>query len=352
MAITRPLRMKPDGSLIEMSDADMSWMRWLIRTRFAQSEQPGWLRINSAPSGWVSIGSGDDTRRSVGRTQLDGAGDQAGDGIRFSHFSGPGNKTQATYTFYQNRNDANIIPANLIRNAGPLVGKSSGYQDLIPLGYKGKTDIDDTVLEPVIDEIENGGNGIFYLGTTIPSGYSATGWSMTDTTAIPNSTSSSAQNDGTYQLSIRTGETPPSPVYRPVRIDGPYREGQDSDYALDSDLAGHPGDAIRGAVYTPSGQRAGTSIGPRWGAGIVEMSDDEIADFFLPYLHNRIGEGSRLIYQFNINNNHINCGSYVDHKYTGTSQAGGASGGLYIKNISNYQVINTYYLKLIDAATV
>lgn len=269
MTIRYPFKATSSG-IQEMSAAECAYIRYRIRNKYANdTDAIGWLAINDNTS-WSSIGVFGDTFRSAGRVSSTATFNLAG-----SLISGTTNPTDPTtsttnYTFYQNKNFSSSVPSTAIKDAGTLASHN-GYNDLSPLGTLDIQDVYDTIIDPTIQDIEGGGNGIFYIGASTPSGYTNTGDIAIDTRVTTGSTSG-ASTVNTYRLSIRTGEAAPS-VVRPVK-------------------------------YSASGMQ--------------EMTDAEIDNFFYPYFLNRIGEGNRLVYTLSSSTTGIDAGSISNTVYSGT----------------------------------
>ena len=168
-------------------------------------------------------------------------------------------------------------------------------------GTKTIGDVYDTVIDPIIQDIEGGGMGIFKIATSTPTNFTTTGYSALNRVVTAGSTAGPSTTTNT--LFIRTTETAPT-TSRPVM--------------WDSD-------------------------------GVVkEMSDQAILNFFLPFLRNRINEGNRLVYTFGTSATGIDCGSLVNSHYTGSTNASSSqliSGHTYYRDVSSLSS-TTLYLRL------
>ena len=304
MTVRRPLKINGSSGLIEMSDADLDYVSYVVRHHYSRNEDSGWLRINSNPSGYTSIGSYTDQARSQGRRTTD-IGDVYGTGPSNSNVNAPGSESNVTYTFYQNYNDNAQEPGASTWNSGPLVADNGSYSDLVPLGYvagaKTIADVYDTVIDPIIQDIEGGGMGFFKLATSTPTNYTTTGYSAANRVVTAGSTAGPSTT--TTTLFVRTTETAPT-TSRPVMWDS---------------------DGV-----------------------IKEMSDQAIVNFFLPFLRNRINEGSRLVYTFGTSATGIDAGSLVNSHYTGSTNASSSqliSGHTYYRDVSSLSS-TTLYLRL------
>ena len=320
MAIRAPLKFVAGTGTADfapMSQSDFAYVRYLLRTEFSQNEMRGWVRINSAPAGWASIGAYSDTLRSTGGVSINVTGNQsppdgnpdAEPGYNINNLLIP--ITTNTFTFYQNFNNPSEIPSSAIQNSSAMVLSSNAVNALTTSKWT-KADVDDTIIDPCFDEIKAGGNGRFYIGTSVPAGYTATGTSnVTDT--IQNSTAIGGNSVGTvttYTLSIRTGETFSGTVVRPL---------------------------------INVGGASGTTPEFR------EMTDQEILDAFMPYFRNRIAESNKLVYQMQTTNNNINCGILTDTRHEGSTTTTPAT-KIYTRVISGgTSTITTYYFKLLNA---
>jgi hypothetical protein len=298
-----------------MQQADWAYTRFLIRNYYANNEMAGWLRINSAPGGWSSRGAFTDSRRSVGGVQIDVSGKNspndgnpdAEPGYDINTLTIP--ITNTTFTVYQNYNGNGDTASTAIQNASAFV-KSDTAENALTMESWTTQEIYDTVIDDAIQDIENGGNGRFYIGSVTPAGYTETGTSnVTDT--IQSSTTiggDTVTTVTTYRLSRRTDETYGGAVVRPL-----INEGGNN----------------------------GTSPFYR------EMTDTELLDFFLPYFRNRINEGNRLVYTFSTATGGIDCGSVTDTRYDGSTASTATK--VYTRVISGgTSVITTFYLRLAD----
>ena len=298
MAVRRPLRINGTQGLIEMTDTEMAYMRYRIRTNFALNEMAGWLRINSTPAGWVSRGSATDQSRSVGRTTVTQPGGSAGWGST-QVAAVPGTLGATTYTISQNGNRP--TEATLLALAdGPLVANAGDFSDLAPMNTGGVQDVYDTVIDQTIQDIEGGGNGIFNLGTSVPAGYVSTGYTMANRQVTPGSTGGPGTT--TFTLSINRGEAAPT-VVRPVRYDS--------------------------------------------GGGVIEMTDGEIEAWGVQFLAGRYSDGNRLVYNFATTAAGINCGQFADTIYTGTTGNTLLSGATYYRDVQSLSTTTTL-LRLAD----
>ena len=301
MTIRYPFKTTSSG-IQEMSAAECAYIRYRIRNKYANdTDAIGWLAINSNVS-WSSIGVFGDTFRSAGRVTST-ATFRASDGALISGSTNPTDPTTSTtnYTFYQNKNFSSSTPSTAIKDAGTLA-THNGYNDLSPLGTVALQDVYDTIIDPTIQDIEGGGNGRFYIGTSTPSGYTNTGDTAIDTRVTAGS-ASGASTVNTYRLSIRTGEAAPS-VVRPVK-------------------------------YSSNGMQ--------------EMTDTEIDNFFYPYFLNRIGEGNRLVYTLSSSTSGIDVGSISNTIYGGISGISATQTGTrtftYTQDVASLTT-NTLYLRL------
>jgi len=292
MTVRRPFKIDGTSGLKEMSDGELDYVSYLTRTTWAAiSNAPGHLKINSAPSGYSSIGAAIDEARATGRATTDVG---VADGTIINNTSVPnipGTLSNTTYTIYQNYNNSNDTPSVVNWNLGPLVAADSTYNNMQPLGYingvQTLQDIYDTLIDPLIQDVEGGGVGIFRLSTSSPgSDFTSTGFSMANRAVTPGS--SSGPSTTTYTLYKRTNETAPSTV-RPVRRD-------------------------------PN-------------VGFKEMSDTEITNYTLPLLYNRINEVNRLVYTFGLDSSGIDAGSFTETHFNSTQNA----------SISQYISGHTYY---------
>ena len=290
MARRYPLKFTGNASAAtfeRMVAADWAWTRYLIRNHFAQSEMSGWLRVNSAPSGWSSRGTFTDTRRSTGGVSINVSGNQsppdgnpdAEPGYNINSLQIP--ITSTNYVIYENFNNSGDIATVAQQNEMAFIRGDSAINALTVESWTTQ-EIYDTVIDDTIQDIENGGNGRFYIGTTVPSGYTATGTSnITDT--IQNSTSVGGNSVGTvntYRLSRRTGETFSGTVVRPL---------------------------------IPVGSNNHTA------ANYIEATDTQLLNFFMPYFRNRINEGNRLVYDFSTSTSGIDCGFVTDTRRDGST---------------------------------
>lgn len=309
MAVKLPFKAVP-GGIQQLTAADLVHYRYLLRNKYANdADQIGWLSINANTS-WTTIGSYVDQYRSTGISSVEAVYNDSG--TQISGSTDPADPTSAstTYTFYQNRSAASL-PSVAIQNAGILV-TDTGYDVLAPMN-KNEQDVFDTIIDETIREIENGGNGKFYLGTTVPSGYTSIGDVALNTQTTPGV---AGQQTTTYQLSIRTGEVAPAaPSHRPIRYGG--------------------------------------------GRVLQTMTTDEIIDYLYPFLLRRIGQGSRLHYTLSTSTTGVDCGSLTENYYTGTSGITAAHTGgpaafafgnrtfTYSQSVQGLQT-TTYYLRLTD----
>lgn len=307
MTVRRPLKINGTSGLIEMSDADLDYVSYVVRVYWAgRTNDPGHLTINSAPSGYSSIGAVSDEARSVGR-QTTNIGNVWGVGPSNSNVSAPGSTSAVTYTMSQNYNNSTDEPNASTWNAGALVAIDSNYDDLQPLGYVGASktldDMYDTVIDPIVQDVEGGGVGKFHLATSAPDGtYASTGMTMANRQVTAGNTGGPGTT--TYTLYKKTSETAPT-TSRPVRYNSTN-------------------------------------------AGFIEMSDTEIQNFFTPFLYNRINEGNRLVYTFSTTSTGIDAGGYVETHYDGSTNASSGqliSGHTYYRDVNSLSTTN-YYLRL------
>lgn len=306
MTVRRPFKIDGTSGLKEMSNAELDYISYLTRVAYAAvSHGPGHLRINSAPAGFSSIGAVTDEARSVGR-QTTNIGDVFGVGPSNSNVSAPGTASNVTYTVYQNYNNSADVPSVANWNLGPLVSADGTYNNVQPLGYingvQTLQDVYDTLIDPIIQDIEAGGVGIFKLATTSPGGdWTSIGDSMANRAVTAGNTGGPSTT--TYTLYKRTAETAPS-VARPVRRD-------------------------------PN-------------VGFKEMSNTEITNFTVPLLYNRINESNRLVYTFGFDSSGIDAGSYTETHYnTSTDASTGqlVTGHTYYRDVSGLSS-SVYYLRL------
>lgn len=296
-----------------MSQADWAYTRFLIRDYFATNEMAGWLRVNSAPSGWSSRGTFTDTRRSTGGVSINVSGNQsspdgnpdAEPGYNIGSLQIP--ISSINYTIYENFNGSNDTASTAVQNQMAFV-KSSNAVNALTMESWTTAETYDTVIDDTIQDIENGGNGRFYIGTSVPSGYTATGTSnITDTKQ--NSTSIGGNSVGTvstYILSRRTDETYTGSIVRPLI-------------------------AVGGNNHTSP--------------DYIEATDQQLLDFFLPYFRNRINESSRLVYTFGTSTSGIDCGFVRDTRHNGSTTS--TSTKTYTRVISGgTSTISNYYLRL------
>ena len=296
-----------------MSQADWAYTRFLIRNYYANNEMAGWLRVNSAPSGWSSRGTFTDTRRSTGGVSINVSGNQsprdgnpdAEPGYNINSLQIP--ISSINYTIYENFNGSNDVASTAVQNQMAFV-KSSNAVNALTMESWTTAETYDTVIDDTIQDIENGGNGRFYIGTSVPTGYTATG-----TTNITDTKQSSTTIGGnsvgtvsTYILSRRTNETFTGTVVRPLI-------------------------AIGGNNHTSPDYQ--------------EASDQQLLDFFLPYFRNRINEGNRLVYTFSTSTGGIDCGFVRDTRHDGSTT--NTSTKTYTRVISGgTSTISNYYLRL------
>ena len=294
MAVIRPYCYDSTGTLKPMSNADMAYTSWVVRNNWASTEEPGHLRVNSQPAGWVSVGSMADRYRAAGLAER--TEDIWGS---FPDPTDPGTTT-TTYTFYQNRNTV-AVPNAALKEAGPVYSLSGSYQDIRPWATNiTDQDIIDTFIDPVmIQDVEAGGAGRYYLGTTTPANYTDLGYTFTNF-QVDAGSFAGPTNRGNWFLSKRTVETAPA-VVRPLRIDG--------------------------------------------NNGLIGMSDAEIIAFFKPYFVNRVNVGSRLVYTLGGSTTGIDCGSYTDTYYSGMGGVYLVSGHTYRQSVATLTT-TTSYLRL------
>lgn len=295
MAIIRPYCYDTTGTLKEMSNADMAYVSWVVRNNWASTEEPGHLRVNSQPSGWAHVGSMADRYRAAGLAERT-------EDVWWS-FPDPADPviTTITYNFYQNRNTV-AIPTTAMKEAGPVYSTSGGgYENIRPWATVVSTqDIIDTFIDPVIiQDVENGGAGRYYLGTTTPTNYTDLGYTFTNN-QVDAGSFGGPTNRGNWYLSKRTVETAPA-VVRPLKIDG--------------------------------------------NNGLIGMSDAEIIAFFKPYFVNRVNVGSRLNYTMSTGTTGIDCGSYTDTYYSGMAGVYLVSGHTYRQSVATLTT-TTSYLRL------
>lgn len=310
MTVRRPFKIDGTSGLKEMSDADLDYISYLTRQAYAAlSNGPGHLTINSAPAGFSSIGAVTDEARATGRRSTD-IGNTFGVGPSNSNVTAPGTLSSTTYTMYQSYNSSSAVPSDSDWNAGPLVAADSTYNNIQPLGYingvQTLADVYDTLIDPIIQDIEGGGMGIFRLATSQPSGdWTSTGMSMANRAVSAGSTAGPSTT--TYTLWKRTSESAPTTV-RPVKLDGKSGERRD----------------------------------------FKEMTDAEITAYTLPLLYNRINEGSRLVYTFGFDSSGVDAGSFTETHYdtsTNASLEQLVSGHTYYRDVSGLSS-QVYYLRL------
>ena len=316
MARRYPLKLvqtATDTQFTPMQQADWAYTRFLLRNYFAQNEMSGWLRINSAPSGWSSIGTFTDTRRSTGGVSINVSGNQsspdgnpdAEPGYNIGSLQIP--ITNVTYTMYENYNGSNDVASAANQNQMAFLRSDTAVNALTMESWTTQETYD-TVIDDTIQDIENGGNGRFFIGTTVPSGYTATGTSnITDTrqssTSIGGNTVSTIT---TYTLSRRTDETFTGTIVRPLI-------------------------AVGGNNHTT--------------ADYIEATDQQLLDFFLPYFRNRINEGGRLVYSFSTSTSGIDCGVVSDTRMDGSVT--NTSTKTYTRQISGgASTVSNFYLRL------
>lgn len=296
-----------------MSQADWAYTRFLIRDYYATNEMAGWLRVNSSPSGWSSRGAFTDTRRSSGGVSINVSGNQsprdgnpdAEPGYNINSLQIPISST--TYTIYENFNGSNDTASAANQSQMAFV-KSSNAVNALTMESWTTQETYDTVIDDTIQDIEGGGNGRFYIGTSVPAGYTATGTStITDT--IQNSTTIGGDTVGTvntYTLSRRTDETFTGTVVRPLI-------------------------AVGGNNHTTP--------------DYIEATDQQLLDFFLPYFRNRINESNRLVYTFSTSTTGIDCGFVRDTRHESSTTSTATK--TYTRVISGgTSTISNYYLRL------
>lgn len=316
MARRYPLKLVQTATqtqFVPMSQADWSYTRFMLRDYMANNEMAGWLRINSAPSGWSSVGTFSDTRRSSGGVSINVSGNQSSpDGNPDAE---PGYNinslqigiTTNNFTMYQNYNGSNDVPSAGLQSQMAFL-KASSASNMWTQESWSTQETYDTVIDDTIQEIEAGGNGRFYLGQTTPTGYTDTGTNViTDT--IQTSTSiggNSVSTVKTWKLSRRTSETFSGTIVRPLI-------------------------AIGGNNTTSPNYQ--------------EASDTQLLNFFLPYFRNRINEGGRLVYTFSTSTSGIDCGSVSDTRHESSTTS--TSTKTYTRNMSGTtSTISNYYLRL------
>jgi len=279
MTIRRPFKIDGTTGLKQMTDGELDYISYLTRVAYAAlSNGPGHITINSAPAGYSSIGTVDDETRDVGRSQSN-IGDVHGVGPDNGNVAAPGSLSTVTYTLSQNYNNSNDVPSTSNWNLGPLVSVDASFNNVQPLGYidgvQTLQDVYDTLIDPIVQDIEGGGVGIFRLATSSPGGdWTSTGFSMANRAVDPNNYNGPSTT--TYTLYKRTSETSPS-VVRPVRKDT--------------------------------------------NGGFKEMTNTEITNYTLPLLYNRINEGNRLVYTFGGDASGIDAGSYTETHHNSTTNA-------------------------------
>lgn len=296
-----------------MSQTDWAYTRFLLRNYFANNEMSGWLRVNSAPAGWSSVGTFTDSRRSVGGVSINVIGNQSPPdgnpdpepGYDINSLQIP--ITNTNFTIYENFNGSGDVASGALQSQMAFV-KSSNATNAITMESWALQDIYDTVIDDTIQDIENGGNGRFYIGTTVPAGYTATGTTnITDTKQ--NSTSIGGNSVGTintYILSRRTGETFSGTIVRPLI-------------------------AVGGNNHTTP--------------DYIEATDAQLLNFFLPYFRNRINEGGRLVYSFSGSTAGIDCGFVTDTRHDGSVT--NTATKTYTRVISGgTSTVSNYYLRL------
>lgn len=308
MTVRRPFKIDGTTGLKQMSDGELDYVSYVTRVAYAAlTDGPGHLTINSAPAGYSSIGSVTDESRSVGRSSSN-IGDVHGVDPTNSNVAAPGTLSSVVYTVSQNYNNSNDVPSSTNWNLGPLVAVDASFNNVQPLGYidgvQTLQDVYDTLIDPLIQDIEGGGVGIFKLATSSPgSDWTNTGHSMAN--RVVNPANYSGPVTTSYSIYKRTSETSPS-VVRPVRTDS--------------------------------------------NTGFKEMSDAEITNYTLPLLYNRINEGNRLVYTFGADSSGIDAGSYIETHYdssTNASEAQLVSGHTYYRAVSGLSS-NVHYLRLLN----
>ena len=308
MTFRRPLKINGTSGLIEMTDANLDYISYLIRVSWAgESNGPGHLTINSAPGGYSSIGAVTDQSRSVGRSQTN-IGNVWGVAASNSNVAAPGTLSNVVYTMYQNYNSSTAEPADAAAwNLGPLIPKDANFNNLQPIGYidgtKTLADVYDTIIDPTIQDVEGGGVGKFHLATAAPDvSYSSTGFTLANRQVTASNTGGPSTT--TYTLYKKVSESAPT-TSRPV-------------------------------MYNSTN------------AGFIEMTDAQIVTFFKPFLYNRVNEGNRLKYTFGTSSTGIDAGGSVETFYAGTTTASNStliSGHTYYRDVTSLSTTN-YYLRL------
>ena len=83
-------------------------------------------------------------------------------------------KLGSSSALFDGTDDRLTVPSDSDWNAGPLVAADATYNNLQPLGYingvQTLADVYDTLIDPIIQDIEGGGMGIFRLATSSPGG--------------------------------------------------------------------------------------------------------------------------------------------------------------------------------------
>lgn len=308
MTVRRPFKIDGTTGLKQMSDGELDYVSYVTRVAYAAlTNGPGHLTINSAPAGYSSIGSVTDESRTVGRRSTN-IGDVWGVGPGDGNVHAPGTESSVTYTLSQNYNNSNDVPSSTNWNLGPLVAVDASFNNVQPLGYidgvQTLQDVYDTLIDPIVQDIEGGGVGIFKLATSSPGGdWTSTGHSMANRAVNP--ANYSGPSTTTYTLYKRTSETSSS-VVRPVRTDS--------------------------------------------NTGFKEMSDVEITNYTLPLLYNRINEGNRLVYTFGADSTGIDAGSYTETHYNSSTAASAeqlVSGHTYYRAVTGLSS-NVHYLRLLN----
>lgn len=198
--MSRPLRFDGTAGLIEMSDADLDRLCYYLRVAYStQLNSNGQGSINVGGSG-TNIGSASDTSR----TQ------NVNTGSNYQPYPGTGTETDASFTYYQNRNIPSSPSSSILDSQGFVV--IDGVSGVIS---SSESQITSTIISQTIADMRTGDEvGTYRISTTNPGNGT---WVNKGTWFIDTTYNSST----TYYLWLKTGHSsiPGSNVY-PLTVDG------------------------------------------------------------------------------------------------------------------------------------